>query len=182
MNEMENIIRYHIKNYPMMQPTDVVKLVFQSEFGGGHLIKDPEMSLARIEQELESIKETAAPQEPLIVPIGNGIVRVNLFKLDENGITPKELNDFFVESAKKVKGNIEGLVRRLSVVTKMAKAGEFAFTYDEYVKYLEEYAAAGYPMISHSELYRELYKPAYRVVLCEETSEKAFVKYIKSFT
>ncbi len=179
MSETEKIIRFHIKNYPMMQPTDVVKLAFQSEFGGGHLIKDPEMSLMWIKKEIESLDASQLQEEPLLISIGNGIVRVNLAKLAENGITPEALNDCFVESAKKVKGSVDGLIAKLSVVTSMAKAGEFSFTYEEYMKYLEEYAASGYPMVSHSELYRNLYKPAYRVVKLEASSEKEFVKKIK---
>ena len=31
--------------------------------------------------------------------------------------------------------------------------------------YLEAYKEAGYPMVSHSEQYRQAYKPAYRIVL-----------------
>jgi len=36
---------------------------------------------------------------------------------------------------------------------------------EELEAYLEEYKRAGYPMVSHSEQYRQAYKPAYRIVL-----------------
>ena len=38
---LEDCILEHIKRYPEMEIQDVVKSFFQSEFGGGHMIKDP---------------------------------------------------------------------------------------------------------------------------------------------
>ena len=40
MEELEKILQDHAKRYPQMEPTDGVKLIYQNEFGGGHLIKD----------------------------------------------------------------------------------------------------------------------------------------------
>lgn len=36
--KFKDIIIEHTKKYPQMQISDLVKLVFQSEFGGGHMI------------------------------------------------------------------------------------------------------------------------------------------------
>ena len=55
---LEDCILEHIKRYPEMEIQDVVKIVFQSEFGGGHMIKDPSDSLNRLYREYENIKET----------------------------------------------------------------------------------------------------------------------------
>ena len=41
------------------------------------------------------------------------------------------------------------------------------FSPDDLRRYLEPYAAAGYPPVSHSETYRAAYHPAYRVVKAE---------------
>ena len=38
MEELKQILQEHAKRYPLMQPRDVVKLIYQNEFGGGHLI------------------------------------------------------------------------------------------------------------------------------------------------
>lgn len=45
MKELETILRDHASRYPRMEPTDAVKLVYQNEFGGGHLIRNPESCL-----------------------------------------------------------------------------------------------------------------------------------------
>ena len=34
--ELSHILRNHAARYPAMEPTDAVKLLYQSEFGGSH--------------------------------------------------------------------------------------------------------------------------------------------------
>ena len=45
MEELKVILITHAKRYPLMQPQDAVKLIYQNEFGGGHLIRDEEACL-----------------------------------------------------------------------------------------------------------------------------------------
>ena len=51
MFELEAILKIHVKRYPLMQPTDAVKLIYQNEFGGGHLIRDEEICLNYLRQD-----------------------------------------------------------------------------------------------------------------------------------
>ena len=44
MEELRAILIAHAKRYPLIQPTDAVKLIYQNEFGGGHLIREVEMA------------------------------------------------------------------------------------------------------------------------------------------
>ena len=37
---MKTILLTHAARYPLMEPRDAVKLIYQNEFGGGHLIRD----------------------------------------------------------------------------------------------------------------------------------------------
>lgn len=46
MNELEGVLKEHAKRYPLMQPRDAVKLIYQNEFGGGDLIRDEEACLS----------------------------------------------------------------------------------------------------------------------------------------
>ena len=84
MEELKRILREHAKRYPLMQPTDAVKLIYQNEFGGGHLIRDEQAVLNYLRREYESVEKDSAM--PLYEDIGNGIVRVNLA-----AIKPEEL-------------------------------------------------------------------------------------------
>ena len=81
MKELESVLKKHAKRYPRMEPTDAVKLLYQNEFGGGHLIRDVDACLRYLRAEYESVpKDPAATRQEYI---GNGIYRVNLAALTE---------------------------------------------------------------------------------------------------
>lgn len=161
--ELSHILRYHAARYPAMEPTDAVKLLYQSEFGGGHLISDPARTLAYLRRELQ----TTLPDEnvPLTEPIGGGLVRLSLSAALACGISAEQINDSFVRSAAAVKGTLPRFLEKLQLLQDLCEADVFAFSPAALSDYLVAYAAQGYPMVSHSETYRALYHPAYRVML-----------------
>ena len=55
---MRELLLKHMERYPKMQVTDTVKLLYQSEFGGGHMIVNPAKSLEWIRKEWEEMKPT----------------------------------------------------------------------------------------------------------------------------
>lgn len=160
MFELENILRAHAQRYPLMQPTDAVKLIYQNEFGGGHLIKDEESCLNYLRREYASV--THDPSAVLYEDIGNGIVRVNLAAVKEEKL--EKLGKDFIRSAFAHTGTLENFLRKLDVLRQVTQAGAFSFDFAALDSYLQEYAATGYPMVSHSEQYRAAYRPAYRVI------------------
>ena len=56
MEELAQIMRLHAEKYPGMKPQDCIKLLYQNTWGGGHMIADPEKSLAYLKQELAEVK------------------------------------------------------------------------------------------------------------------------------
>ena len=54
METLPNILLNHAGRYPLMEPTDAVKLIYQNEFGGGHLIQDVDSCLNYLRREYES--------------------------------------------------------------------------------------------------------------------------------
>ena len=162
----ENILRFHAEKYRKMQPTDAVKLLYQNEFGGGHLVSNPEKSLEYLSAEYNRIQQRK--DVPLTEEIGNGIVRVSLAALDENNPSCEALNEIFVKSSQLVKGNLSSFIEKLSVLKKLTQEGIFAFSSEELEEYLSAYEKAGFPAVSHSEVYRREYAPAYRIVVEEE--------------
>ena len=161
MFELEAILKIHVKRYPLMQPTDAVKLIYQNEFGGGHLIRDEEICLNYLRQEYTSVEKN--PTVPLYEDIGNGIVRVNLAAVKEENL--EQLGKNFIDSAAKHKGTPKSFRNKLEMLRTLTAEGVFAFDLDSLNSYLSEYEAAGYPTVSHSPEYRQAYNPAYRVVL-----------------
>ena len=160
MEELERILREHAKRYPLMQPTDAVKLIYQNEFGGGHLIWDEEACLNYLRREYASAEKD--PIAALYEDIGNGIVRVNLAAVKPEDL--EQLGQDFIASAAKHKGTLDGFLNKLEVLRTLTAEGVFAFDLDALNSYLSEYEAAGYPAVSHSEQYRQAYKPAYRII------------------
>ena len=160
MEELRAILIAHAKRYPLMQPTDAVKLIYQNEFGGGHLIRDEQACLNYLRREYTSVAKD--PTAPLYENIGNGIVRVNLAAVKEEDL--EQLGRAFIDSAAKHKGTMDRFLNKLEVLRKLANEGVFNFDTNALNAYLSEYEAAGYPAVSHSPEYRQAYKPAYRII------------------
>ena len=160
MEELKRILITHAMRYPLMEPTDAVKLIYQNEFGGGHMIRDEGACLQYLRREYESVEKVA--ECPLREPIGNGIVRVHLA-----AVKPEELEQLgvdFIRSANEHTGSLEKFREKLDVLRQLAVAGHFSFQADALEAYLTAYRDAGYPPVSHSETYRRAYHPAYRII------------------
>lgn len=162
---LHHILRLHAGRYPAMGPADAVKLIYQNEFGGGHLIADEDACLARLRAEYE-----ATPQRdelPLTEDLGNGIVRVMLGALDAHGYSPEQLGRDFIRGSNAHKGTTASFLEKLEVLRDVTREGCFSFPEEALESYLTAYIQAGCPAVSHSPEYRQSYQPAYRVVLAE---------------
>lgn len=168
MDDLKQILREHACRYPAMEPTDAVKLIYQNEFGGGHLIRDEAACIAYLRHEYEGV--TQSTDAPLTEDIGNGMVRVNLKALDAHGYTPDTLAADFIRSAAIHTGSPESFLAKLEILRRAVQEGHFGFSPEVLEDYLRSYGQAGYPMVSHSEAYRKTYAPTYRIVLKEYLS------------
>lgn len=162
-SELCRILGEHAGRYPLMEPADAVKLLYQSEFGGGHLIADREKSLERLREEYGRIPHNgqADPAEEL----GGGMVRVMLAGIEDRGGLLEQVNGDFVRSARLCTGSMEQFLNQLEVLRSLTRTGMFRFSAGELEEYLKAYIASGCPPVSHSEAYRAAYRPAYRVML-----------------
>lgn len=160
MKELETILRAHAERYPKMRPTDAVKLLYQNEFGGGHLIRDEESCLAYLRREYDAVAKD--PAVPAREDIGGGIVRIHLAPWPETDLD--RLGRAFIRSAAAHTGNLESFRRKLEVLKDLTAGGVFSFTAEDLAAYLASYEKAGFPAVSHSPEYRAAYRPAYRVV------------------
>ena len=162
MEDLHVIIKSHALRYPEMQPTDAVKLLYQNEFGGGHLIRDEDSCLARLKAEYRDVVQSGT--EPLTEEIGNGMIRVNLRSLDAHSYHIDRLGADFICSASIQQGSMESFLNKLQVLQQLADEGCLPFCRDALDAYLSDYKRAGYPPVSHSPQYRAAYAPAYRII------------------
>lgn len=144
---MRDILLEHKKTYPRMQPQDFIKLLYQSEFGGGHLIADPGAALRYLEAETAGVEKKPARQ---FEPIGGGLVRMHL---PVEGLTAGTVLGLFLEVCEP-RGTMEGMAEKLALLEDM---------FPEMAGEIEAYRAAGCPAQRHSPEYRAAYAPAYRL-------------------
>ena len=160
---MKNIILEHVKKYPLMEIRDVAKLIYQSEFGGGHMIPNSQMSLNRIQEEYSSLDFEALNTPFVVENIGNGMARIYLSCMN-HGVPAEILNEMFVHSANNKRGTLSGLAEKIELVVSMCQDGLLSYPADETISFFEAWENDGYPAMSHSEMYRQNYHPAYRVI------------------
>ena len=169
---MLQIFSEQLKRHPLMQPQDAVKLLYQSEFGPGHMITDREVCLARLKAEYADVRQNncaaSCLDAPLAEDIGNGFARVNLASPDMEKLPLEALADMFIRSANAAAGSADRFSGKLEQLKDSYRSLPFAFTYMELSDFLEGYKAAGCPAVHHSDLYRQLYRPSYRVVKAQE--------------
>ena len=149
-----------LDKYPLSEPQDIVKLLFQREFGPAHAIADHAYAAKRLMDEYASC---AREEGVLCEYIGNGYARVSLKRLDHNSVTPERVLEAFIKSAVPA-GDRAAFSRELR---ELAADPFTASLMPALPAFIEEYAAAGCPVLSHSEAYRAAYSPAYRVVKAE---------------
>lgn len=161
--ELRQVLAAHARRYPAMAPADGVKLIYQNEFGSGHLIADPDQSLDRLRAEFASVPRD--PAAALAEDIGNGLVRIQLQGLDPESYPLEALDRDLIRSARLRRGSMDAFLEKLDVLRQLAQEGAFGFSAGELETYLGPYLASGCPPVSHSAGYRAAYRPAYRVVL-----------------
>ena len=156
------ILEFHARRYPLSEPTDAVKLLYQNAFGVGHMIASAASFRERLEAEMRSV--TRDPSVALTEAIGNGLVRVMLNSPEIDRFTPEALCAACIKTAETFAGDPERFRKNLRELESAVRQGLFAFTPQRLAEYLDGYRAAGCPPVSHSETYRRAYHPAYRVV------------------
>ncbi len=161
MEDIITVLKEHLKRYPKMQPQDIVKLLYQYEYGPGHMIKNDAMTLYNLMKEWDETE--ADPSMPLYENIGHMMSRVNIAKA-KTMFTPEEINDLFVRTANIQKGSMADFMRDMKAIRRNLPELHCSFSETEYDEYLAWYRSEGYPAVHHSKLYRETYDPHYRII------------------
>ncbi len=175
-SEIKKIISKHIGVYPKMQAEDAVKLLYQSEFAGGHLIDDEDESLRRLKAEYEALDTVQrADDDNPFEDIGGGLCRINLRAIKRLGLKIETVNRFFIDTANTIKGSVKEYEQKLGVLLQLCRNGELPFESEKVRIYIDSLKEEGFSPLSHSEEYRQAYDPAYRVI------KDSYREYIKAF-
>ena len=162
MSILRKILPLHTGRYPGMEVRDCVKLIYQSEFGPGHMVSQGD-ALSYLEEEFDQVPEEGSSPLYTVEAIGGGLCR---FHLDPTRLTREDLPLLarcFVRSARP-QGSREGLWRKLGELMGMTCEGLLPFSPQEVEEFLADYDQEGCPAIHHSEIFNRAYHPHYRVI------------------
>lgn len=160
--DLVHLLRKQYELYPRLQIQDAVKLLYQNEFGPGHMLASEADSLLRLQAECSGLN--ACREMPVFEDIGNGLCRLHLAALKDTGISLTTVNRFFVHTANSFAGNVDSFEEKLTVFGRCCREKLLPFAEAAAAAWVRDYQQQGYPAVSHSNIFRETYAPAYRVV------------------
>ncbi len=162
MDICQQILNFY-RLYPLMRTQDYIKLLFQSEFMGGHFIKDEDESLRRILSEANvSVTQKSIDENESDDFLNISRVNIRPFvRAEKNLIT---LNQIFIKSNLLNNGNQQDFLNKLSVFTNLVKEKKINLPYLSVKRYINEYISNDCPLLSHSSAVKLNYYPSYRVV------------------
>lgn len=164
MKFVNQLLSAHFARYPAMQLDDIYKLLHQAALGPGHAVENSAAARKRLDEEIIALG--AAPVELLqdvISPDGR-LGRVHLRPYLASGGDRDSLLRAFVETANSYPASPDKLAKFCGCLGDLAAAGGIPFSREATLAYFDRIARDGYPVIHHSEAYRNAYHPAYRVV------------------
>ena len=135
-----------------MELQDVIKMCYQAAFGAEHLLLDIQKAKAYFDEEFES---TEVREKPLYEYISEDIARVDLGAWKASGMPKEWLFDLFVMATKESYGGEKQMMENLGAALELMP---------EMSEFVDKYLANGIRPVHHSQGYREVNKPAYRLV------------------
>lgn len=163
--DLARLVDEHLARRPAMRVQDVYKLLYQGVRGPEHLITLPHEFAARLRAEWEAVP--ADDTEPLLECIrpDKSLARVNLRAWKALGGDVDTLAAACLQAARFAWGTPDDLRQAWSTFVQICRAETVTECSPDalsaFARWLEE---QDYPVIHHSERYRALYRPAYRLV------------------
>ncbi len=165
----ENILN-HLKDFPLCEITDLIKLIYQNEVGPKHIAENEIECFKNLSEEIKNI--SFSKDEPLFTDIGENSLRLNLRALPVN-TDLRLINKIIMLSAECYPEVSEKLVVPLGFLVVMAENNEIPYPIQDVRDATHQFALSKFKPVSHSDSYRNAYNPSYRVIhkkykaLCE---------------
>ncbi len=163
MSLLKKLLPLHAQRYPAMEAKDYVKLLYQSEFGPGHLVSADAETTEYLSGEFSQAAAEGYAPTFAVEAIGDGLCR---FHLDPRRLKESDLpllSRCFALSARP-RGSTAGLWRKLGELSGLASSGVLPVDPRELERFLALYDGDGCPPVHHSDAYHDAYRPHYRVI------------------
>lgn len=149
---------------------DAYKWLFQATRGGEHAAPSREAATVWLEREWSGLTEIPSDEkmwEPLC-PAGE-IGRLNLRPFRARGGDTEKLLDAFLASSRQYRRD----EKQFSAVwaelgRRLQRKGIGQLTHSDWLSFDAEMKKKGYPAVHHSERYRKVRSPAYRIITADE--------------
>lgn len=162
---VKQLVEYHQQLRPDLQVQDVYKMLYQANFGVGHILTDSTGVRAYLMEELASM-DTTDRSEPLLERISTSgeIVRVNLRPFKAMNLNPQALLQLMERSAAETRPDTLAFNREWNEFCALVRYGFLKFSLNEVEEWDARVSARVLQPVHHSQQYTRAYKPAYRVV------------------
>ena len=165
--DIEGFVNRQLEIYPKSRLLDIYKSSFQDYMGAEHLISDRQRVKAYLDEELQTTSlDDLMPWYYEPCGIDNLYVRVSIRAIKENLVSEDMLLDAFIRSANIDKRpTVESWRDRWhKIIGTIDRMNLNLLNYQQDRKFIDSVLSVGRYAISHSQEYREAYRPHYRIV------------------
>jgi len=159
---MKQVIADQLRLHPKLQIQDVYKLLYQAEFGPGHMIQDEQKAREMFDQEYETTYDNGL-HLPLDENLSEKFCRVNLWPHRQGQHDKNLLFEMFLETARTSEGSIENFKNSLNDFRELNLKFQL-FDWIDVLTFYDSVQQKNYPAVHHSEEYKRINVPAYRVI------------------
>jgi hypothetical protein len=160
------LIQEHLRYRPNLEPRDVYKLLYQGVRGPEHLITSPEAFRERLWEEWNPL-DLGDGNDPLweSIRLDGGLLRLNLRPFKAHGGRLEALVTACLETGRRRWGTQAELQQAWEGFKAACKIRTWpGLDLDRVEVFSAWLTGTGFPPVHHSERYRSLYRPAYRLV------------------
>jgi len=164
--KLEDLLNFEKEFHPEARIEDYYKIVFQSIFGPGHLVKDYKQMFHFLEEEWDVV----IPDEsfPFVqdISINVPVFRLSLQKCKAEAVSLQLIADVFFQGSSRFQNPLQEKFPEILVdLAEILVDSKFGFTQGEIEQVLPLNQGSDFPLKHHSWVYRDLYHPHYRVIL-----------------
>jgi len=165
------LLEQHLSWYPLMELRDFYKLIYQGVMGSEHLLTSAENYIQYLQDEFRLIQPEASLR--LIEPVrrDEALLRINFAPYKARDLELDRLTPALLETAQLVRGTKTELRTAWAAFVELCMHGHICnFDANVILRFSKRLEEADYPAAHHSEVYRQAYKPAYRLIAAKYVS------------
>lgn len=163
---MRDILIDHYQRYPLMRTEDFIKLIYQQCFGPRHFTEDPDRTQVTKAIEAE-IHNNDCSMSTGYEGIGNGYVRVHLDTVVRGQLSLDTLVTAFIKTAMEpldADHARRAFLSGVELFRHLVGDGTIDLPYLDVEEVLDQYLEGNLRPVRHSDTFRQVYCPHYRVV------------------